>query len=81
MAAPGEIERVVRARLRSLRTTLGLSLDELAARTNLSASTISPPGMIGRSGKWPAKNGSLIVTALMAVILSSGMSSSTRSTP
>ena len=41
MAAPGEIERVVRARLRSLRTTLGLSLDELAARTNLSASTIS----------------------------------------
>lgn len=36
-----EIERVVRTRLRSLRTTQGLSLDELAARTNLSASTIS----------------------------------------
>ena len=36
-----EIEAVVRARLRSLRTTLGLSLDELAARTNLSPSTIS----------------------------------------
>jgi transcriptional regulator with XRE-family HTH domain len=36
-----EIERVVRTRLRSLRTTLGLSLDELAARTNLSPSTIS----------------------------------------
>jgi transcriptional regulator with XRE-family HTH domain len=36
-----EIEQVVRTRLRSLRTTLGLSLDELAARTNLSASTIS----------------------------------------
>lgn len=36
-----DIERVVRKRLRSLRTTLGLSLDELAARTNLSASTIS----------------------------------------
>ncbi len=35
------IEQVVRARLRSLRTTLGLSLDELSARTNLSASTIS----------------------------------------
>jgi transcriptional regulator with XRE-family HTH domain len=35
------IEQVVRARLRSLRTTLGLSLDELAARTNLSPSTIS----------------------------------------
>jgi transcriptional regulator with XRE-family HTH domain len=32
---------VVRARLRSLRNTLGLSLDELAARTNLSPSTIS----------------------------------------
>lgn len=36
-----EIERVVRSRLRSLRHTLGLSLDELAARTNLSPSTIS----------------------------------------
>lgn len=36
-----EIERVVRARLRSLRNTLGLSLDGLAARANLSASTIS----------------------------------------
>lgn len=36
-----QIEQVVRTRLRSLRTTLGLSLDELAARTNLSASTIS----------------------------------------
>ncbi|WP_293783317.1 helix-turn-helix domain-containing protein [uncultured Aeromicrobium sp.] len=36
-----EIEHVVRTRLRSLRTTLGLSLDDLAARTNLSPSTIS----------------------------------------
>ncbi len=36
-----EIEQVVRTRLRSLRTTLGLSLDEVATRTNLSASTIS----------------------------------------
>lgn len=35
------LEEVVRTRLRSLRTTLGLSLDELAARTHLSASTIS----------------------------------------
>lgn len=41
MAGPGEIERVVRTRLRSLRTTSGMSLDDLAARTNLSASTIS----------------------------------------
>jgi len=41
MAEPNEIEEVVRTRLRSLRNTLGLSLDELAARTNLSASTIS----------------------------------------
>jgi transcriptional regulator with XRE-family HTH domain len=41
MDRPGEIEEVVRTRLRSLRTTLGLSLDELAARTNLSPSTIS----------------------------------------
>lgn len=37
----GEIEQMVRTRLRSLRTTLGLSLDDLAARTNLSPSTIS----------------------------------------
>lgn len=36
-----EIEQVVRTRLRSLRTALGLSLDDLAARTNLSPSTIS----------------------------------------
>jgi transcriptional regulator with XRE-family HTH domain len=36
-----EIERVVRTRLRSLRHTLGLSLDEVAARTSLSPSTIS----------------------------------------
>lgn len=35
------IEDVVRTRLRSLRQTLGLSLDELANRTNLGASTIS----------------------------------------
>ena len=41
MAELNEIERVVRTRLRSLRTTLGLSLDELAERTNLSPSTIS----------------------------------------
>ena len=40
-AAANNIEQVVRTRLRSLRTTLGLSLDELAARTNLSPSTIS----------------------------------------
>lgn len=37
----GEIEQLVRTRLRSLRNTLGMSLDELAARTNLSPSTIS----------------------------------------
>jgi transcriptional regulator with XRE-family HTH domain len=41
MSDLGEIERVVRTRLRALRHTLGLSLDELAARTNLSPSTIS----------------------------------------
>lgn len=41
MAEQSEVERVVRTRLRSLRTTMGLSLDELAARTNLSPSTIS----------------------------------------
>ena len=41
MAEPSEIEPVVRTRLRSLRKTLGLSLDELAARANLSPSTIS----------------------------------------
>lgn len=41
MADQQDIEHVVRTRLRSLRTTLGLSLDDLAARANLSASTIS----------------------------------------
>ena len=41
MAELDEIERVVRTRLRSLRNTLGLSLDELAARAGLSPSTIS----------------------------------------
>lgn len=41
MAETADIEQVVRTRLRSLRTTLGLSLEELAARTNLSPSTIS----------------------------------------
>lgn len=41
MAEAHETEHVVRTRLRSLRNTLGLSLDELAARANLSASTIS----------------------------------------
>jgi len=41
MTELNEIEQVVRTRLRSLRNTLGLSLDELAARANLSASTIS----------------------------------------
>ncbi|MEQ7128662.1 XRE family transcriptional regulator [Actinopolymorpha sp. B11F2] len=41
MTEPREIEKLVRTRLRSLRTTLGLSLDEVAARTNLSPSTIS----------------------------------------
>jgi transcriptional regulator with XRE-family HTH domain len=41
MSDLNQIEQVVRTRLRSLRQTLGLSLDELAARTNLSASTIS----------------------------------------
>jgi transcriptional regulator with XRE-family HTH domain len=41
MAELDEIEQVVRTRLRSLRNTLGLSLDELAARTDLSPSTIS----------------------------------------
>jgi transcriptional regulator with XRE-family HTH domain len=35
------VEHVVRTRLRSLRNTLDLSLDEVAARMNLSPSTIS----------------------------------------
>lgn len=38
---PVDVDRMVRSRLRSLRTTQGLSLDDLAKRTNLSASTIS----------------------------------------
>jgi len=38
---PVGIEAVVRTRLRSLRTAQGLSLDEVAARANLSPSTLS----------------------------------------
>lgn len=41
MGEMADVESIVRARLRSLRNTLGLSLDELAAQTNLSPSTIS----------------------------------------
>ncbi len=41
MSASVGVEQVVRTRLRSIRTTLGLSLDELAERTAISASTIS----------------------------------------
>ena len=41
MSEVADVEDVVRTRLRSLRTTLGYSLDELAERTNLSPSTIS----------------------------------------
>ena len=41
MAEGHDIEGVVRTRLRSLRNTLGLTLEELAERTNVSASTIS----------------------------------------
>lgn len=38
---PNQIEQMVRTRLRSLRKTLGLSLADLSARSNLSPSTIS----------------------------------------
>lgn len=41
MGESSEVEEVVRTRLRSLRTTLGYSLEELAERTHLSPSTIS----------------------------------------
>jgi transcriptional regulator with XRE-family HTH domain len=41
MSTVAELEHLARTRLRSLRTTLGYSLDELAERTNLSPSTIS----------------------------------------
>jgi transcriptional regulator with XRE-family HTH domain len=41
VAPQTDVEEVVRTRLRSLRTTLGMTLEELAARTNLSPSTIS----------------------------------------
>lgn len=41
MASSSDVEDMVRTRLRALRHTLGLSLDELAERTDLSASTIS----------------------------------------
>lgn len=41
MPASTDLEQLARSRLRALRQTLGYSLDELAARTNLSPSTIS----------------------------------------
>lgn len=41
MEGTPDVDEVVRTRLRSLRTTLGYSLDEMAERTNLSPSTIS----------------------------------------
>ena len=41
MRSVSDVEELARSRLRSLRTTLGYSLDELAERTNLSPSTIS----------------------------------------
>jgi transcriptional regulator with XRE-family HTH domain len=41
VTAVSDVESLARSRLRSLRTTLGYSLDELAERTNLSPSTIS----------------------------------------
>ncbi len=41
MQTTADVEALARARLRSLRTTLGYSLGELAERTHLSASTIS----------------------------------------
>ncbi|WP_121257433.1 helix-turn-helix domain-containing protein [Nocardioides ferulae] len=41
MSEIADVESLARTRLRSLRTTLGYSLEELAERTHLSASTIS----------------------------------------
>ncbi|WP_151523690.1 helix-turn-helix domain-containing protein [Serinicoccus kebangsaanensis] len=41
MSAAKDVEDLARSRLRSLRTTLGYSLEELADRTRLSPSTIS----------------------------------------
>ncbi|MFV0532484.1 MAG: helix-turn-helix domain-containing protein [Cumulibacter sp.] len=41
MSEIADVEVLARSRLRSLRSTLGYSLDELAERTNLSPSTIS----------------------------------------
>ncbi len=41
VTASTDLEQLARSRLRALRQTLGYSLDELAARTNLSPSTIS----------------------------------------
>ena len=41
MPAPTDLEAVVRARLKGLRVALGWSLDELAERAHMSASTLS----------------------------------------
>ncbi|GGF34135.1 transcriptional regulator [Marmoricola endophyticus] len=41
MSESADVESLARSRLRTLRATMGYSLDDLAARTHLSASTIS----------------------------------------
>ena len=56
-----------------------LSNDSSAAAC-ASASSISTPGITGRGGKWPAKNGSLMVTFFSALMRTSFSISSTRST-
>src|SRR5579859_1144738 len=55
------------------------SVSSIAPPAWAMASTISTPGMMGYPGKWPAKNGSLMVTFLMATIFFLRSISSTRS--
>jgi hypothetical protein len=58
-----EVEHLVVAR-----ETPSVSKDS-SAQAWAMASSISTPGMTGRPGKWPVKNGSLTLTFLMARIV------------
>ncbi len=54
--------------------------NDSSAEACASASSISTPGITGRLGKWPMKNGSLMVTFFTALMRTPFSISSTRST-
>ncbi|CKU79485.1 Uncharacterised protein [Mycobacterium tuberculosis] len=60
--------------------TMSSEWNDSSAAAWAMASSISTPGITGRCGKWPLKNGSFIVTFLSAVMRLPFSMSSTRST-